>query len=551
MDFLSQASAQLTDLFKSMTPGARITSGLLLAVVLISLVYLFGVQVASPDCDLMNGEPVRNSHLTSMKAAFGKAGLNSYEIRGTQILIPRGQRDRYMAALADGNALPPNIHTVLRKAIQDTSPFLTKQQQADRMKIAIQETLALIISQMRGIENAYVLYTTEITGTFRKDKTTTASVSIKPAVNERLDDAQVSAIRHLVAAAIAGKPAQVNVIDLNGSIHYGGDSENGVSAHENIYAVLKRSYEQEWKAKILNTLSYIPGIKVTPNVELDRDRINRTTSIKYDAKPVALQQLDESSSSKREGAGPGGRPGFVSQGAVLNTSATLAGSRAAGSTEDTEESKTVTTSVPSTEQTELEKLGFTPQRVTVSITVPSSHYEKLWTKRNPPEEGQQPQTPDENALTALRQEVETTVKKTVAILLPQPTDGTEATDLVTVAVLDDLKAPEIPGPGLGENAMAWFGQYWTTLGMIGVAMFSLVILRSMVRTGPGVPEGKGLSATSPGDEADEESPEEAALNRLGRFSGSGPSLRDELGSLIQEDPDAAANILKTWIGTAG
>ena len=34
----------------------------------------------------------------------------------------------------------------------------------------------------------------------------------------------------------------------------------------------------------------------------------------------------------------------------------------------------------------------------------------------------------------------------------------------------------------------------------------------------------------------------------GGFSGSGPSLRDELSELVKEDPDAAANILRAWIG---
>ena len=34
------------------------------------------------------------------------------------------------------------------------------------------------------------------------------------------------------------------------------------------------------------------------------------------------------------------------------------------------------------------------------------------------------------------------------------------------------------------------------------------------------------------------------------MTGSGPSLRDELSDLVKEDPDSAANILRTWIGQA-
>jgi flagellar M-ring protein FliF len=43
--------------------------------------------------------------------------------------------------------------------------------------------------------------------------------------------------------------------------------------------------------------------------------------------------------------------------------------------------------------------------------------------------------------------------------------------------------------------------------------------------------------------------EATAARRLRRMSGgSGPSLRDELSELVKEDPDSAANVLRSWIG---
>ena len=52
----------------------------------------------------------------------------------------------------------------------------------------------------------------------------------------------------------------------------------------------------------------------------------------------------------------------------------------------------------------------------------------------------------------------------------------------------------IPVAGFG-GALVWLGQYWSTLAMVGLALFSLVMLRSMVRaapTGPGQPEAPGI-----------------------------------------------------------
>ena len=86
--------------------------------------------------------------------------------------------------------------------------------------------------------------------------------------------------------------------------------------------------------------------------------------------------------------------------------------------------------------------------------------------------------------------------------------------------------------------------------MIGLGLVSLLVLRSMVRAAPGGARKRAVQirvAAEPEADAGE-SPESVAARRLRRFTGSGPSLRDELSELVQEDPDAAANILRSWIG---
>lgn len=115
--------------------------------------------------------------------------------------------------------------------------------------------------------------------------------------------------------------------------------------------------------------------------------------------------------------------------------------------------------------------------------------------------------------------------------------------------------PDIPGesiaaPATTEKAVAWLGQHWSTLGLIGLSLFGLLMLRSMIRSVPAAP-GAAATAGRPTEAEPEESEPAVATTakRLARFTGSGRSLRDELSELVQEDPDAAANILRTWIGT--
>ena len=114
MDFVNKAYAQLADVFKTMTPGSRIAVGLLLAAIVVALVYLFQYQVTSGDEYLLGGRPFYGDELTRAEAAFAEAGLNGSQIAdGNRIRIPRGQKEKYLAALAESSALPADFFKYL------------------------------------------------------------------------------------------------------------------------------------------------------------------------------------------------------------------------------------------------------------------------------------------------------------------------------------------------------------------------------------------------------------------------------------------------------
>ncbi len=551
MDFLNQTFSQVTELFRSMTPGTRITAALLLIVVVASLGYLFTMQVSGPGVYLMGGESFPAGRLQAMEAAFAKAGLSSYEIEGSRIRIPRGQQAEYIGALADAKALPPNFHSYLDEALTSDSPFTTRSQQDERRKNAKEKELALILSSMDGIEKAAVLYATETKPGFRKEKVTTATVTVWPVGAEQLDDGRVSAIRHLLAGAIAGlQPAAVTVVNgVTGRIRHAGDAKNSGGLGTNVLLDLQKEYEQNWKNKILGALAYVPGVAVTANVVIDPERVSRSKSRKIDPKAVAIREKDESLSKSQKGSTPAGPAGYRSNAA--NRPQSLHPVRDKGPKEDEEASKREVQSVVSGEETEKETTGHTPKRVTVSVSIPNSYFENIWRKLHPTEEGKEPAAPDKAELDQIRTAESAKIKKHVATLLP-PADGVaDPLELVNVSIFPDLPTEKPPAPGIGENAVVWLGQNWTMLGMVGLAMFSLVMLRSMIRSVPTGPEHGQAPTILPMEAEEADVTTAAKASRLGRFTGSGPSLRDELTELVKEDPDAAANILKTWISSAG
>ncbi|MHB1035598.1 MAG: flagellar M-ring protein FliF C-terminal domain-containing protein [Pirellulales bacterium] len=550
MDFLNKSFAQVSDLFKSMSAGARITSGLLLVVIVISLGYLFNYPMSGGNDDLMNGEPVRPEELNAMLGALGKAGL-TYEVEGNRVRIPRGQQAKYMAALADAGVLPAHFGDYLTKALNDGGPFDPKQKQEERWKIGKQKELTSIICKMNGIESAAVFYDAEVKSGIKRERLSTASVSVKPVGTQPLEEQRVAAIRHLVAAAFAGlKPEGVALIDMNGPTYPATSGKSGSGGLDDAYASTKRKYEQDWEAKILKALSGIAGVTVSANVELDPETLHREEKVQLEPKPVTIMRREQSVSSNREGSAPAGRPGLAAQG---NQPASIAGA-AKGSLETEDKTDTEEQNAASTNRTLIEQAGLTPKRASVTVSVPSSYYVKVWQERNPTPEGQTPKTPTKVDLDQIEAEVTATIRKTAANLITVPAGVTDPVSLVAVSTFQSLAQPEIAGPSARDNALAWLGQYWGTLGMAGLALVSLVMLRSTVRSGPSAPEPAPRPAptvVSMTVEGEEEQPAgQTFKQRLKRRGLNGPTLRDELAEIVREDPDAAANILRTWIGKA-
>jgi flagellar M-ring protein FliF len=184
------------------------------------------------------------------------------------------------------------------------------------------------------------------------------------------------------------------------------------------------------------------------------------------------------------------------------------------------------------------------------VTIPHSYVATIWKQRNP--EATAP--PKEEDLRLVQENLITKVENIVVPLLTRQNKGEDQYKQVRVEIVDSIPLPEIVPPSFASNATNWAGHYWSTLAMIGVAMFSLLVLRSVVKGGP-AGSGSPLAGAAPtltvhadadGGEGDSDAPQRSRL-RIKK----GVSLKDDLAEMVREDPHAAAAILKSWIGKAG
>ena len=127
MDFVNRSYGQAAELLRSMTPAARITTGLLLVVILVSLAFLFRQRADVADEYLFGGEDLSPSQIAAMEAAFSSKGLNEWETVGNRIRVPRRQRNLYIAAARDAEAMPATPETAWQQLFNGDNPLKSTQ----------------------------------------------------------------------------------------------------------------------------------------------------------------------------------------------------------------------------------------------------------------------------------------------------------------------------------------------------------------------------------------------------------------------------------------
>lgn len=557
MDFVSKTIAQLTDLFRSMTPAARVTATLLLAAIVVSLVYLFQFRVEAANDYLLGGRPFTASEITAVQRALSEAGLKNWELEGNRIKIPGGEKHVFIAALAEYNALPADPYTHLTGVMNGSNPFTSRFELDVKMKAAKQQELALVISRFRNVEQASVLFDEVEKDGLRRQKIKTASVAVQTN-GAGLEEGQVKAIRNLLSSSYAGlERGSISITDTTSGISHS-EPGDAASGGDGLYASAKKQYEADWRKKIIDRLAMVPGINVGVNVEMHPEIQADTTTVKYDPKVVPIRASESTLDSTSSGPNMSGRPGAVPNGvgAVGNQPAEVATMPGPKSSQNSTTSETV--SMAGHEQTLLRKSPLVPQRVTASIDVPLSYFVKVWRQANPTPAGQTAKDPDPGELKRIETQERDRIKEAVVNLLPLPPAGKEPYPLVSVTTYIDLPSAAIAGPTIADQATTWFASNWTTVGMFVLGMVGLMMLRSMIGSAapsspaPAAQREEEHQATGHAEKEEEPADDkpEPILVMKRKLSTKGPNMREELRQLVKDDPDAAANVLRGWIGDA-
>lgn len=576
MDFFNRNYQSTLGLLRSMTPAAQVSSVIMLIAIVASMVYLFQYQLSGGTTYLFGGQEFSQSEIGVMETALSQAGLNQYEIMGNRLRVPLNLRDKYTKAIADGNAVPQDILRTADSSIS-SNPFLSSTAQRQMQKSHKIKKLEDMLRLNPKVSKATVEYDERLEGAPFRELRVTCAVVVNPVGNYQLTRDDVVGIQNVIRSSLAGiKDRDISIQDTNSGQSYTGDTVM-FSAAESELIRAKKWWEDDYRKKISTQLAAYQGAVVGVEVELDPTLGTNTYKRTLDT-PVTLQQNNERETTRSQTGGNGGAPGTrtnLPANAAANAQASLAESRQSSTDVTKEQSSAITGG----EIQHRQELGLTVKRAKVSVNIPQNTVEKLFAAANPAPPGGDA-TID---ATRLREYFETSLRKPIservrALIQPAAVSGQDPFEDIVVQMDPSLALETLPATSMAEFSLAWLATNWQSLGLFGFGLVSLVMLRSMVNSAAKNDDAilradaelkRILPPEEDGDEIEEIIVEKDGSTRIvkrkktpdteedqatrenqlkKRFRNRQPNIREELAELVEADFDAAASVLKAWIG---
>jgi flagellar M-ring protein FliF len=567
MKFLLDFANQMRDMFMSLTPAARVVTGLLSIAILVSMGFLFQGSRSVATEYLFSGKAFSDTEITRFEVAFSSAALRDYEVVGSRIKVPAGTRDQYIKALSDADALP-----VLPGAGGDSLKSVGILDSNRMLEIKVKESkekeIAGWVSKLPGINWATVDYSEQRQG-FGRQMVQTASVVVEPIAAYPLSEERLREIAKMVAASFAGlKPENVRVMDVS-SGRSTAPTDGVVGGEDDPYLKQQRIAEESYRRRIRELLTPYGDIRLEVGVILDDTVVSESQQLKYDTQPTTIEMTSSRKDLESTKANSGGQPG-TEPNALGNRSATLATADQSSKTKETSENER---RVVGQEVTRTAKAGLVPKRVSASVGLPESYIRKAiaarWVQSNPEKPITEMPNPTQAEIDTAFKDIQRNIQTAIAAILPPVAAGDDRFELVSVYPYTEV-APEAPPlPTFTSQMLQWLNDSWQTLALLMVVTIAMGMVLSMSRSKNNAADdpfkdGFGIALVDKikdnldisvdadsGESRSGDSSDPSTPGGKGRkVEVTGQELKENLSSMIQENPDAAVNLIRTWIGEA-
>jgi flagellar biosynthesis/type III secretory pathway M-ring protein FliF/YscJ len=551
MDFRQQLN-RISEQLGGLSASQRMLTVCLVAIMLITLVW-WGRYAATPEMVPVLDRSISGDEMSKVKGVLAGAGITP-RVVNDRILVPAEKRFEALSALGFARALPQDSADAWDEIVKQASPWETAEKTSAMFNRAKEKMLGQVIRTWPGVNGAQVMVnpTNQRQIGVRRNLEASASVILDVQPNAQ--------VRHLVDAAattvantISGLTvANVSVV-VNGRSQRPRDAQRGDDfAGAEQYEIIQKQ-EEHYTNKIRDAIPFQTAL-ITVTVELDTSSSQETRET-YDAKnTIQKEKSIETESSETQGAPPPAAEPGAQANMGLSVEANASAPPQGGST-TTERNRTELETFPSKSVEQIHKPGGKHRVTRASVRLPLSHFVKLYQRRNP---NATAEPTDEQLQLLIAPELDE-VRKQVFSSCPMTSEQD-----VTVASYDDL----LPAVNTTAAAMAvadaspagsvtgLFTRHAKEIGIGVLAVVSLFMVSGMVRRGATVTTIATpieLRAAAPlavdEDVAGEVGEGGAMLDgmELDEDTIKAQQMVEQVSTLVKENPDSAANLVKRWL----
>lgn len=544
MDLIRQQLQRIATQLSALTVSQKMLVASLVAIVVITL--WFSTQYAGRrEMTALFDSTMPSDQLAQVTAALDSAGIE-YTEAGGKIMVPVEKRLAAWSQTSYVGALPQNSQSAFDKMLENVNPWDSTGVLKERFNRAREVTLSQMMAQWKDVAKAdVVIDSREKIGVVQRIEPS-ATVSIQRRSDGGSARKLADTAADTVSGAIAGmKRSNVQVV-IDGMSYLIRDRDDGMAGNEIIDML--RSHEQRIEEKILAHFSYIRGLTVGVTAELNTKSVQQRTREANKGGSLSLPRLERSeeveSASKSGQSEPGALPNIG-----IGDSGTASGENNSKAVTNTE----FDNEIGVTETTTSDPAG-NAKIVGASLRVPRSYFVQVWKQRHP----DQPEPSDDDLTKSMKFEFDA-MKADVKNLT-----GIDSDELVSIQDYTELDVAFSPG-GATASASAsggvasFTGGYIREIGVGLLAIVSLFMVARMVKKGSSIPLPRPAPApvsrppTVLADAAESiagvapEGLSTLMAQELDVDSLESRQIVDQVTTLVKEDPEMAANLIKKWL----
>lgn len=575
MDFLRSQYVILQERLGALTASQRMLVAAMVVICVMTLLYWGKFAGTKDRVPLMPAGAIAGDQLATVAANLKNRGIEATIENGT-VMVSASQQIDAMSEVSFNGGVSSGATNALDAMLDKVPLYGTNAMFGARMNSAKQQYLAAIFSKWPGVRNADVVITESSAASItRRDPKLALNIQTK---GGGADPRKLAgAAKTFAANCIAGlTPENISVI-VDGIPGFAG-GENDTSILSGDLLATKREAEADYLRKLQNQFSWIPGVRVTVNVEVDN------SSQTIDSRDVdSKNKINEQLTSETKTQTPvGGAAGQSEPGAVPNMAVEIAAGGSSGHPAGLaiEENRNTNKVDYGTKVTQVKKPGGTFAVVGASVSVPQSFVVGVWRRKTNKADANA--MPSEAELETVKGELFAAVKRDTMV-------ATNIKDVSQVSVSDswDLD-PIVGGPVLAAAAPGGTAANLTTFAagnakeiMLGVlAVVSLFMVSRLVKkaepllaTTPGLALA-GMGGVTTGDAGLDSTADKRGFNKsmliggeaiAGEVGGGDANaavmfgqeldpealetsqMIDQVSSFVKSNPESAAQMINRWM----